>query len=275
MKKILLYILLLLFFPPPVSGEEEAPLPYSNEITGIINSIEYSGFAVLTKPEITLSIDFNKQSWTLHNIHQYDTQGGIILEQGRYGLCAELSTYLYQKLQPMIDSRRFGIKLAMATESGFFPTAQSNHIVLLMYDKITKNTYLIDPSYHKYGNIKDLNEYQILALQDALTFMKDRSPDVSFLVNQAMPLFIKDDLLLSLSATTVDAKFDKDNFLLVVTANKRNKIAGLNIVVVGKYNGKVESFESSDFLAQVLEPQEIDRLHNKLDTWIQQLNSNP
>lgn len=258
----------------PLPSAVADDLPYYDEIMGIINSVEYSGFAVLTKPDITMSLDFAKESWTLHNIHQYDEQGGILLEQGRYGLCAELSTYLYQKLTSIVDSRRYDIKLAMATEAGFFPTAGSNHIVLLMYDKFSKNTYLIDPSYHKYGKLSDFKEYQILGIQDTLTFMKDKSHDVSFLVNQAMPLFIKDDLLLSLSVTSVDGKFDKDNFLFVVTANKRNKISGLNIVIVGKYNGQLQSFESRYLLEQLLKPEEIDQLHRKLTIWLKQ-NDHP
>jgi hypothetical protein len=265
--------LLVMSVSPPAWSQDSKELPYYDQIMGIINSLEYSGFAVLTKPEITLSIDFEKQSWMLHNIHQYDEQGGILLEEGKYGLCAELSTYLYQKLQSIVDDKKYVVRLAMATEAGFFPTSQSNHIVLLMHDKATHGIYLIDPSYHKYGRISDFKEYQILGIEDTLTFMKDKSHDVSFKVNQAMPLFIKDDLLLSLSVTSVDGKFDKNNFLIVVTANKREKVSGLNIVIVGKYNGVGQSFEGRMFLEQLLNPQEVDKLYIKLETWLREIES--
>jgi hypothetical protein len=272
--KVGVYIVLLfMMIAVPVRSEDKEQLPYYNQIMGIINSIEYSGFAVLTKPEITMSLDFEKQVWTLHNIHQYDEQGGILLEEGKYGLCAELSTYLYQKLQNMIDKNKYIIRLAMATEAGFFPTSQSNHIILLMNDQMTNQVYLIDPSYHKYGKISDFKEYQVLGIQDTLSFMKDKSHDVSFKVNQAMPLFIKDDLLLSLSVTSVDGKFDKDNFLIVVTANKREKIAGLNIVLVGKYNGQGQSFEGRMLLEQLLNPQDTDKLYQKLETWLREIEA--
>ncbi len=156
-------------------------------------------------------------------------------------------------------------------ESGFFPTYESNHIVLLMGDRLSKNTYLIDPSFHKYGKIKDLSEYQILGVQEVLSFAKKKSHDVSFRVGEAMPLFIKGDILVSFSVTPVDGKFDKNNFLFLVSVNRRNKIAGLNIVMVGKDNGKIESFEGRDFLEVLLNPQDIDTLHKRLDTWIKQI----
>ncbi len=242
-------------------------LPYYNEITQVINSMEYSAFEIITKPEVSLSIDFDKKSWTMHNVRQYDAQGGILLEQGRYGLCAELATYAYQKLQPILKNQ-YHITFASATEKSFFPSYESNHIVLLMRDMSQQKTYLIDPSFHKYGNIKDLNEYQIFGVQEALSFVKDKSPDVSFLVDQAMPLFVKDDLLLSFSVTSVDEKFDKDNFLFVVSANHRNVPTGFNIIIVGKHKGEVKYFEGRDVLDKIVEPQGIDKLHKKLDDWI-------
>ena len=181
-------------------------LPYYDAIMNIIRPLEYSGLPVMVKPQVNLSVDFNTRTWTLQNIHEYDAQGAVILEQGRYGLCAELATYLYEKLTPLLGPR-FEAKFAMVTESGFFSAENSNHIVLLMVDRATHEVYLIDPSFHKYGKIKDLPEYHVLDVQDTLGFIKDKSHDVSFFIDQAIPLYVKDDFLLSFAVIAVDGKF--------------------------------------------------------------------
>ena len=244
-------------------------LPYSDVIMGIISPLEYSGFPVMVKPDVSLSIDFSKRTWTLRNIHEYDPQGAVVLEQGRYGLCAELSTFVYYKLKPLLPPR-YELRFAMATEPGFFPTEQSSHIILLMFDQATRDAYLIDPSYHKFGKINELSGYRILGIQDTLSFIKDKSPDVSFKVDQAMPLFIKDNLLLSFAVLTVDGKFDKDNFLLVVSAKLRDQLTGLDILTVGKHNGEIEAYENADTLGKLLNPAEVHMLYDQFKGWLSQ-----
>jgi hypothetical protein len=244
--------------------------PYYDAIMRIITPLEYSGVPVMVKPQVTLSVDFNKWTWTLRNIHAYDSQGGIILEQGRYGLCAELATYLFEKIKPMLDGR-YEIKFAMVGESGFFSGGQSNHIVLLLVDRSDKQAYLIDPSFHKYARIKDLPEYHVLNIQDTLSFVKDKSTDISFGVDQAIPLYIKNDFLLSFAVTSVDGKFDKDNFIFVIAANRRYKFAGRDIVMIGRHNKEFEDFENKIFLDQLLTPDEIKTLFDKLKSWFEQV----
>ena len=75
----------------------------------------------------------------------------------------------------------------------------------------------MDPSFHKYGKIKDMPEYHVLDIQDTLGFTKNKSHDVSFFVDQAMPVYDKDDFLLSFAVIAVDGKFDRDNFCFVVS----------------------------------------------------------
>lgn len=236
----------------------------------IIDPLEYSGVPVMVKPQVSLSLDFDKGIWILHNIHEYDNQGVIILEEGRYGLCAELATFLFEKIKPMLDGR-YEVKFAMVTESGFFANGQSNHIVLLLVDKSEGQVYLIDPSFHKYARMKDLPEYHVLNVQDTLSFEKDKSHDVSFRVDQAIPLYIKNDFLLSFSVTSVDGKFDKDNFIFVISAIRRYKYAGRDIVLIGRRNKVFEDVQDQVLLTNLLTPQEIRILFDKLKSWIEQV----
>jgi len=248
-----------------------SPLPpFYDPIMKIMDALEYSGVPVMVKPQTNLTIDFSQRSWTLHNIHGYDHQGNIILEQGRYGLCAELATFLYEKIRPMLDER-YVIKFAMVTESGFFSTNQSNHIVLLMIDRSDNQVYLLDPSFHQYALMKDLHDYHVLNIQDSLSFVKDQSHDVSFGVDQAIPLYIKNDSLLSFSVTSVDGKFDKDNFIFVISANHRYKFASRDIVGIGRRNKEFEDFEDKALLDQLLTPDEIKTLFDKIRIWIEHI----
>ena len=224
----------------------------------------------MVKPQVGLSVDFKNWTWTLHNIHDYDPQGGIVLEQGRYGLCAELATFVFEKIRPLLDGR-YEVEFAMVAESGFFSKSQSNHIVLLLVDKSDRQVYLIDPSFHKYGRMKDLTEYQVLNTQDTLSFVKDKSHDVFFSVNQAIPLYIKNDFLLSFSVTSVDGRFDKDNFIFVISAIRRYKFASHDIVLIGWRKKEFEDFEDKTLLDQILTPDEIKVLFDKLKIWIERV----
>ena len=248
------------------------PPPFYDAIMKIINPLEYSGVPVMVKPQVELTVDFAHWTWTLHNVHEYDSQGGIILERGRYGLCAELATYLFEKIKPLLDDR-YEVKFAMVTESGYFSSDQSNHIVLLLVDKTDSQIYLIDPSFHKYARMRDLPEYHVLNIQDSLSFVKDQSHDVSFGVDQAIPLYIKKDFLLSFGVTSVDGKFDKDNFIFVISTNRRYKFAGRDIVVIGRHNKEFEDFEDKETLNQLMTHDEIRELFNKLKSWMALVSS--
>ena len=244
--------------------------PFYDAIMKIITPLEYSGVPVMVKPQVALSVDFDKRMWTLRNIHEYDSQGGIILEQGRFGLCAELATFVFEKIKPMLDGR-YAVKFAMVTESGFFATDLSNHIVLLLVDRSDKQAYLIDPSFHKYARLKDLQEYHIINIQDTLSFIQDHSHDISFSVDQAIPLYIKNDFLLSFAVTSVDGKFDRENFIFVISANRRYKFAGRDIVMIGRHNKEFEDIEDKNTLEELLSPDEIKTLFDKLKSWLGQV----
>ena len=224
----------------------------------------------MVKPQVDLIVDFKSWKWALRNIHEYDSQGGVILEQGRFGLCAELATFLFEKIKPLLGGR-YEVKFAMVAESGFFSAGQSNHIVLLLVDRSDHQVYLIDPSFHKYARMKDLPEYHVLNIQDTLSFVKDRSRDVSFSVNQAIPLYIKNDVLLSFSVTSVDGRYDRNNFIFVISAMRRYKFAGRDIVVIGRRNKEFEDFEDRSMLNMLLTQDEIKILFDKLKDWIQRV----
>lgn len=270
MKLFFLLLSIIISYPCFCSADAPTPPPYYDAIMKIMSPLEYAGVPVLVNPRVALSVDFVRRSWTLHDIHEYDSQGGIELEQGRYGLCAELATFLFEKVKPLL-SARYDLKFAMVSESGFFADPQSNHIVLLLVDKAENQAYLIDPSFHKYAKVRDLPDYHVLNIQDALSFVKDQSHDTSFSVDQAIPLYIKNDFLLYFAVTSVDGKFDRDNFIFVISAMRRFKFKGKDIVLIGRRNKEFEDFQDKDTLNGLLTEGEINVLFNKLKNWIEKV----
>ncbi|MDE1921063.1 MAG: hypothetical protein KGI24_06390 [Candidatus Omnitrophica bacterium] len=269
MRSILL-VLFLIIAPCAGLGEERPLPPFYKTIMAIMAPLEYSGVPVMVKPHVSLSVDFGRRTWTLNNIHEYDSRGNIILAQGRFGLCAELATYLFEKIRPLLNSR-YEVKFAMVAEPEFFSADRSNHIALLLADKAQGQIYLIDPSFHKYARLKDLPEYRVLNAQDTLAFVKDKSHDITFSVDQAIPLYIRKDCLLSFSVTSVDGKFDKDNFIFVISADRRGKPGGHDIVLIGRRNKKFEDLEDRPRLYRILTQEEIDVLFGKLKVWIRSI----
>ncbi|MBF0511727.1 MAG: hypothetical protein HQL13_05285 [Candidatus Omnitrophica bacterium] len=264
----LVLIACVCFFSPVCSAGQA--LPFYDQIIKIIEPLTYSGFPIIVKPQVSLSVDFEKREWTLRNIHTYDQRGRVILEQNKFGLCAELATYVFEKIKPFLTDR-YEVKFAMVTERAFFSKNQSNHIVLLLFDKADGQAYLIDPSFHRYARAKDLPEYQVVKVQDSLVFETDRSPDFSFNAQQALPLYIKDDFLLSFSMTAVDGKFDKDNFAFVISATKKYQFASRDIIIVGKREKVLQDFEDEPMLKELLSFAEAQLLFNRLKGWINQL----
>jgi hypothetical protein len=246
------------------------PLPYEDQINKLMAPLAYSGVPIMVKPDVDLTIDFGSKTWTLVNVHQYDAKGVVILAGGHYGLCAELATYLFEKIKPLV-SPRYDLKFAMVGESGYFSGGRNNHIVLLMGDSQQKELYLIDPSFHKYGRLKDMADYHLLNVQDALSFVTNKSHNVAFSVDQATPLYIKNDFLLSFSVTSIDGKFDRDNFMFVISATERYKFAGRDILMVGRRNKQFEDYADKAMLNALLPPEDTRELFDKLKKWINQV----
>jgi hypothetical protein len=77
--------------------------PYFAEVSRIIKPLQYSGFQMFTAKDVYLSLDFEKGTWTLYNIHSFDEKGKFILQDGKYGTCGELAAYTYDKVKPLFD----------------------------------------------------------------------------------------------------------------------------------------------------------------------------
>jgi len=198
----------------PDNSYDPDKVPYYKEIMGIIRPLDYSIIpSLMLQPDITLSLDFSQRTWTLHKFHQYGPGGDIILDHGRYGLCGELASYTYVRIKPLLGDR-FVVKFANVTQSGFFNTPGDTHVVLVMYDKLGSQGYVIDPSFHRYGPIDSYKDYLFSSFAESLNWVDKRKVDVSFSVNQAMPVLVHNNLISYLIVKDCNGKFDKDDFII-------------------------------------------------------------
>jgi len=243
-------------------------LPYYEKIMSILNPLEYSGIVDLMKPEVDMKLDFKARTWTLTNLHKFDAQGNIILDHDRYGLCGELAAYVYKKIVPFMKDH-FEILFLEASESGFFLRPHSTHILLLLIDKITHEHYFIDPSFQRYGKEEDFSDYQFFGAVDPLTHLASLKTNVSFGVDLETPLLIRKNFLLCLGAESLEGKFDKDNFELTITANKRHDYSGREIFVLRRRNGKTETFSNEWLLHQLLTHEESQKIFGKMTGWFE------
>lgn len=244
-------------------------LPFYEKVMASTNLLEYSGLPALTRPDVTLSVNFDEKTWTLHNLHRFDPDGKILLDQDRYGLCGELAAYVYTKVQPFLGER-YSIQFIRAAESGFFLRPQSSHIVLVLTDKATGERYFLDPSFRRYGKEADFKGYLFFDVGDVATHFNSLKPDVAFAVDSGTPLLIRENFLLYFTVESVEGKFDKDNFIMAITANKRYDYSGRYVFALQVKGGKPKRFKNEGLLSRFLTPRESQELLTRLSGWFEQ-----
>jgi hypothetical protein len=255
---------------PAVQSAADKILPFSDDIQTLMNHMEYSGFAAWARPDVALRIDFERRKWTLTNIHRFDANGRFILDEGRYGLCGEMAASLHQDLKSRLGDR-YDLTFVQAIEPDFFMGPQSSHMVLSLFDKASKTRYFIDPSFRKYGTPQTFDRYRFIDQKETLSFLKDHTADVSFDLGQAWPFFIRNDWIFAFALVSIDGKFDRDNFLLSITAHYHDDVKGDDIIAVGRYHGVFQWIEHEQSVKQWLKPEEVPAIHQKLEMFFKEI----
>ena len=250
-------------------------IPYYDQIMEILQPLRYSGLQALIRPDVQFDMDFDRKLWYIHNIHHFDSNGNIILEEGHDGVCGELSAYVYGRIKPLVG-RTYDIKFVRVSESGFFLTPKSTHIVLLIQKKrfLGASTYLLDPSFQRYGKKEDFDDYYFFDSFDYPPFLVYRYPDVFFDIDHGTPILIRHNFLVTLEIGSSDGRFDRDNFIVSLTATERDKFAGRYILALRNHEGKAELFENSMLLKQIFDLQDYEPLRAKLIHFFKQYNNN-
>jgi len=236
-------------------------LPYYNEIQKIINPLSYNGIERLKHDDVYIELDFNNQVWRLCNVHHFDSQGKIVLEGNRFGICGELAQHVYEEIRPQLGDR-YKIDFVRVAESGYFLAPRASHFVLIITEKkpFSYISYLLDPSFRRYGLVSDFDEYIYFEILENIPGMENKSPDEVFPIGWGVPLLIKRGTLIMIEVERNKDKFDKDNFAIALTATKQNKYSGRLVFSIFKEEGNFNTFENTNVIYGVLSENEYAQL---------------
>lgn len=217
--------------------------PYYKEVREVIDPLRYSFLPVVLRPDFRMALDFQSKTWCLYNMNRFDKNGKIMLENGRYGICGQLAAYTYDKIRPIFSSG-YKIEFVRVSESGYFINYASHIILYITNPGEGPEGYILDPSFHRYGKRSDLAEYLFLERLPSLPFVEQKTADDTASIGVIMPIGIERDFLIGMSVDGQDAKFDENNYFLLITAIHRNTYIGQPIFAFRKNNGQKESFEN-------------------------------
>ncbi len=247
----------------PKALKEDTRIPYYYEIKKIIGDIKYSGFQTLARPEVNLSIDFKNKKWILKNLHRLDAQGHVYLEEGHYGLCGQLSDYVYRKVKPLFGDR-YSILFVHSAESGYFLGPRSSHYVLKITEQARpSNVYIIDPSFGRYGRLEDFADYLFYDANDRIYFENDavlESPS-------GLPVLITKGFIVDLSVENTDDKFDPLNFSMTLSATRQYHFSGRYIFALRVKEGNIQWFEDKELAAWLVGNEVYKKLRTRLTGW--------
>ena len=240
--------------------------PYSKQIQALMDDFEYSGMAPFYDSGAYIDMDFKKQQWILKNAYVVDKNGNLLLRDGKEGLCADLSLYLYNRVLPILDSN-YKLEFVDVSESSFFPYPYGQHIALLLTDNrfgFFHEQYILDPSFRIYKRLDLLENYII---NETLSFDKlikrygkDRiSPLTSF-----TPLFIRGDKMVGMTVVNVNDRYDKDNYMITVASVRRHAYISKRLITAQKLNGKFSLIENRDLALTLFSDDEYELIKESL-----------
>jgi len=247
--------------------------PHYKQVKKIMTPLRYSGLKDLLDPDTRLSLDFENNNWTLHNVHHFDKKGKLLLKEGRYGLCGDLAAYMYEQLSPYLD-KTYSIKFVRVAESGFFPLPQGSHYVLKITDRslhVFPREFILDPSFHKYRRMEYFDNYCFLNEKSALKFYEEKNKDQTFAINVQCPILIKRDFIIQMAVTSVDEKFDKKNFAVDLTITKRYAYVSKSIFSIRMKNGIRGTYKNEGLAINVMTRNEFEKLVHRISYFFENL----
>ena len=104
--------------------------------------------------------------------------------------------------------------------------------------------------------------------QNNLGFLENRETDISFDAGFATPLLIKKDIIVLMSVGENSEKFDSQNFMISITANKRFSYSGRYVLLLKKENGMIKKLEDPDLIKKVFPAKIYQELYNRILSWM-------
>jgi len=255
-------------------NRSNAGLPHKEEVYKVINPLRYSGIQMFSSKDVYLTLDFEKELWILHNVHKFDDNGELVLNEGKYGTCGELAAYTADKLGPVFKDD-YKIDFLMASQSGYFLAPKASHIVLRITSRLDgRQVYILDPSFRRYGEFKDFDDYLFFKELPQLNFMENKESDTVQQFNTAIPLLIRGEYLLGFVVEHTDRQLDQKNFVMALTLNKKYNYSGRYLFALRYAEGDTQVFENKRLALEALSEKEWDTLKEEITRFFEeQLNN--
>lgn len=247
--------------------------PNSKLVEKVIQPLRYSGYEDLIQPDVSLDMDFKEGLWVLRNIRQFDEQGNLILDRGRYGICGDLAAYTYRQILPHFPPEKYRIQFAKVTESSFFQEdTGSFHYILRIVDLEAgradedeyRKVYLLDPALRRYGPPEYFDSYKLLALVPPKDFLNQLDRAYYSRVDMGPPILINRNVIASLFVVREGGKFDRDNYAVVLAATRRYHFARKDLFVIRKRDGKLTMEEKDNRIIQLIQRRRYEQLKKSL-----------
>lgn len=245
--------------------------PQHAAVRTLMRPLRYSGLPVIMQPDVRLSLDLRHRRWTFHNAHRFDAQGQIILPHDRYGICGDLSAYVYPRVRALLP-QEYAIEFARVSESAFFPSPIASHYVLQitpMRPGEPPQPYILDPSFHRYGPLDDFEDYLFHETLPELTFMRSRNPDETYPAGYGMPLILHSKAMLGLVVAREHRRFDRDHYRVSLVATFRHRYASRNLLTIRRREGRVEVIENAALARQLFSAVDYARLRQRFFELVQ------
>ena len=248
--------------------------PHAKEVEQLLQRLRYTGIPMLLRDEVSLGLDFDRGLWWLRSLHRFDGAGNLILEEwngvpdGKSGTCGELGEYTSHAIRDLFGPD-YQVRFVKCAQAGFFLSPEASHIVLEVQERarpgnLAATTYLVDPSFRRYGPVSEFEDYYFFEGVERLPFAERRETDVSAPVHTYIPLLIEGEFLLSLGVEKCNGKFDSGNFAISLALTRKHRYAGRYVLVLRRSEGKTDILEDRYLADRVLERDEYERVRRKL-----------
>ena len=241
-------------------------VPQRGLVQSILRNLRYDGVSIVMKPDFRIKLNLKDQTWTAYGVHRYGADGRVVLENGRYGICGDLSAYVYDKLRPQLDPS-YAVEFVRVAESQFFPASLSAHYVLRILQGRRDGppqTYILDPSFHRYGPLSDFEDYLFYEPLKELEFVRHKSTSETIAVGSGMPVILHSKVLVGLVVAREGGKLDKDHYRLSLVATFRYRYAGRNLYTIRKVGDRTEIVENKKTIGEALPLKEYEPLRRRL-----------
>lgn len=249
-------------------------MPLRDEVKKITKPLKSSFLSTLMRPNVRISVDFENATWTMHNIREFDGEGNLLLEQGRYGRCGELSYHVYQEIAPLLEDK-YTTELWLCAESKFFPFMIGDHVVVRITDNglLADNVYIIDPTYGKYGRLEDFDDYVFVKPSNLEPFLNQNTDD-TLEVGVTTPVLLTKRYLISLGVVRVNNAFNSENFGLALILSRPHRYISRAVAEVRKNRGETETGDVTQ-LPRATNTKDFHVLRRRMIEFFEQITGEP